>query len=286
MFERFAKLFKTRNLPADNSFDRTTLPRSVMESILLNEKQEIGVTEIRRLIRDGEGQGGERPDLANAAFFCIMKVGASDPEFQKIMIRELVSRLAHISVADDRRTREIVRDLCEESLPRIAPGQTIGAAKLKRMNLRGFLNTDDFLKDEAMRLAKDPRDVFIVANSMLVGLSGFVRVFRDVNKSFFILLPSNFPKNGESLETGQKANFPPGFKISPDGEVTVLERNFTRPSNVVIVDDIRDKGETEERILRYWTASGAQAPTFEPIEKIGKSLESGPDTSVVPHPYS
>ena len=253
--------FKKRE--ATSTVDTAVLPASVLRSIVSNEDSMIGKEEMLRLVRDGI----DTPTtFANAAFFMFLKASSSHPDLQKVALGEAVKRLKRTSRNDDEQARKIVRDIAEDFIRQLPSDQRTSGAKLKRLNLGGFGNWDETYAKVASRLSQDPRDVFIVGHSMLIALSSFVRTFRDVGRSFHIIIPQNLPENGDLLDP--KSNYPVGYTIEPDGSVVSLGKYFARPANAVVVDDIRNEGKTEERIRRYWTDRGTEPPAFEPLETI------------------
>lgn len=241
------------------------LPPSVLREIVLNADHAISKESIRRLVRDGESRPTE---FANAAFYMLLKAHSENIEEQHALVERAVSRLYAIPVDADEEARRAIRDLVETEISNVSGGVRVPAGKLKRMNLAGFDWWDDAYAKHAARLAADPRSVFIVGNSMLVGLSSFVRSFREANKALYVLEPSMLGNGAQSSKYDKKGNYPCGYVIYPNGSVSDLTRDFPRETEVVIVDDIREKGRTEDMIRKFWIRDGSAAPSFEPLEVI------------------
>lgn len=244
----------------------TILPRSIMIEIVSTPEHVIGKENIMRLVKDGES----RPTVfANAALYTLLKAYSGDPDTKMDIIKRSVKVLSETPLDDDEAARSALRDIVEEFAVDLPESTRIPAGKLKRMNLMGYERWDQRYHDLALKCATDPREVFIVANSMFVGLSPFVRAFRDANKSLYVIDPSMLTT--DKGKSHKKDNLPCGFVIKPNGTVSQLPRDFARPKGAVVIDDIRDKGKTEEKIKIFWTRNGDEAPTFDPVETLRAS---------------
>ena len=263
MFENF---FRRKHKDPDKESDlETTLPRSVLYEILNSGDGTIGKAEMLRLVRDGTNQPTA---FANGALALAFKAGAHDPSFQRHLIKDVVQGLQDVSFGEEEKARHVVRGIAEGYIDRLPPDERAGAGKLKRMNLGGFHTWDERYKSAAANLAADSRQVFIVANSMITGLSTFVRSFRESKKSLHILMPAHMLHGADMdiIECFDTTNYPPGYEVLPSGVITLLDKDFTRPHGAVVVDDIRRTGRTEERIRDFWIIHGDPSPDFEPLE--------------------
>lgn len=243
--------------------DTLVLPRSVMEEIISQPDHTIGVEQLRRLVRDGESRPTE---FANAALYSLIKIAAEDPGLQQEIVSCAVTRLSLIKTQEE--ARLVLRDLVEEFLTKVPADARMAAGKLKRLNLAGVRYWDDWYATHAERLARDKRAVFIVGNSMFIGLSSFVRAFRDANKPLYVLEPAFIENAQETADSSRISNYQTGYVIQPDGQVRGLSHGFRRPPDAVVIDDIRDTGSTERKILTYWGKDGSPVPAFEPLEVI------------------
>lgn len=254
--------FKTKKEPVERD---PTLPRSVLYSIVNSKDTSIGKEEMLRLVRDGMNTPTA---FANGALFVAFKAGAQDPDSQRSLLKAVVKELTDVSPEMHEEARRRVRGIAERSLRRLPEDERVSVAKLKRMNLGGFRAWDARYARAAERLAHDPREVLIVANSMITGLSSFVRSFRDAGKPLHILMPTHIAPDERSAERVDTTNYPAGYSISRHGSVWSFGKYFTRPPQAVVVDDIRRTGKTEERIADFWQLQGDTRPDFEPLEKI------------------
>jgi hypothetical protein len=258
---------RTRQTPRSESVDTAVLPRSIMEAIVDSQDHTIGKKEILRLVRDGEGE----PTLfANAALYCIFKANESRPDVQEAMLQRVVDALKEVPSHDEAAARAVIRGVVERFTRELPEEERISGAKLKRLNLGGFRNWDDRYAREAARLANDSREVFIVANSMLLGLSPFVRHFREQGKP--LLIPHNMPNGVGGGGIRRHDNYPMGYTILANGSVTPFGSGFVRPERAVIVDDIRREGYTEKQITEFWNTNGDAPPEFEPLEVMENKL--------------
>ncbi len=245
------------------------LPPSVMTDLHTNPGAVLHRENVLRLVRDGSN---EPTHLANAALYLLLKEAAHDSEGQRELIEGAVAVLKDIPEGEDERARQALRTYAEQVITNLPKDWSVGARNLNRLNRAGFDFWDERYAHKAAVLAKDTRPVFLVGNSAFLGLTSFVRSFREAGKELHILMPTYMSEGDESEGVGTLSNHPCGYIISPDGRVRGLSPNFERPANAVIVDDVRNTGKTEDRIKAFWMRTSTDEPTFEPLDNSGGAV--------------
>lgn len=241
------------------------LPESVRYA-LANRNGRLQKTELRSLIRDGESET-VRLDFVNVALYLTLKAYADNPEKEGALIQEIVSVRSQNSVNNETdmqiKTREVVENAIQ-ALPD-SPEWSVDARNLGGISRRGFNETNRRFKASASQYAQDERQVVIVGHAMFVGLPAFIDAFRVANRPLYIIIPYFLPDYDQNTGNGTFRNFPSGFVIEPNGKVRQIGKgDFNTPNGLVIIDDVRRKGETERKIRMHLKPHTARID-FEPL---------------------
>ncbi|MBP9816827.1 MAG: hypothetical protein KBD05_02260 [Candidatus Pacebacteria bacterium] len=263
------KWFGWQENPKPKPHKEVGLPPSVMMDLHANPGAVLHKENVQRLVRDGSN---EPTHLANAAIYLLMKEAAEDSDGQRELIEGAVAALKEVPAGEDEKARQALRTYAEGVIKNLPEDWTVGARNLNRLNRAGFDYWDDRYANKARELATDGRPVFLVGNSAFLGLTSFVRSFREAGKDLHILMPSYMSEGEEARGAGSFGNHPCGYVISPDGQVRGLPPNFERPANAVIVDDVRNTGKTEDRIKEFWMRTSNDEPIFEPLDNSGGAV--------------
>lgn len=224
-------------------------------------------TELRSLVRNGESEQ-VRLEFLPVALYLSLKAQAEDPDREEFFIQELVRALAQHPDASLEEKREQTRSVAEQAIMTIPDDEewTIDAHNIGAMSRHGFEHTERLFEAAAKRYAKDSRRVVIVGHAMFAGLMFFIDEFRKAKRPLQVIVPRFLGEGeGSGVEASQR-NFPSGFVIEPNGLVRAIRAEDLRPPNgLVVVDDVKRKGDTEKKIGEYLTELGASAFDFEPM---------------------
>lgn len=260
------KLFGTK--PSKQEEPRDTLKEVLPSDVryaLAHRGARLNQEELGMLVRDG---ARERTEFANVALYLLLKALSDDPESEERVIQTLVRRLAEEKPESEDMVRNIVRAIVEEELTasRAEKPLEVDARNIAGISRRGFSETDARLEQTATRYAKDTRRVVIVGHAMFVGLGSFVNEFRKANRPLHVIIPKFLPEEGSEGGSASSRNFPSGFVIEPNGLVRELRTEDLRPEHgLVVVDDVKRKGDTERKIGDYLKGLDAPAFDFEPM---------------------
>lgn len=125
-------------------------------------------------------------------------------------------------------------------------------AQISRHGSENWLNNFDKALKPKMDDPNPPK-LFAVANSVYVGLSKVASLSVMRGEPLRILKPSRFDNPDE----------PVGFTLSPDGDsikTTPLERDFERPENAIVFDDVTSHGTVKSQVMEFW--GDARPPDF------------------------
>jgi hypothetical protein len=186
------------------------------------------------------------------AFYMTIKGLQENPEVQKELLGKYIKH--ELSNKDNEEESKIeLRNLLKEYIKELGESSVKGG-KLAQLSRQGFDFWQDRFKSKAEELSKDKRNVFLVANAMMLGLSHFIREFKKENKSFNIIIPDWLKQGahtiGYSIDFEDKENIIDFLKRSDDKNEALA----------VLVDDATNSGSVFNKIKEYWKKNGFKKP--------------------------
>ncbi len=188
----------------------------------------------------------------NEALYLTLKGLQDNPEEQKILLERYVGYVLKKTKTGAENKPEL-REIIRESLESLGQGSVQGG-KLAQLSRQGFEFWQEKFEQKAIELSKDKRNVFLVANAMLLGLGSFVKNFSETSKPLGIIIPKWLNEGAHIV--GYTINFKDG-----EAEVDFLKKNSYKDQAVtVLVDDATNSGKVFAKIKEYWTRNGFKEP--------------------------
>ncbi|OGI66320.1 hypothetical protein A3A95_01685 [Candidatus Nomurabacteria bacterium RIFCSPLOWO2_01_FULL_39_18] len=197
-----------------------------------------------------------RNNFENEALYLTFKSLTENPEQHRTLLEKCISCVLE-SGNDTKTQKNTLQKLILEALGNRNDIQVKGG-KLAQLSRQGFDLWQDKFKLVASQLSDDDRNVFLVTNPMLIGLSSFVQAFSEKNKTLNIVVPAWLEKEN----MGYVVTFA-GGKMN----VEWLRKPFDK-RDLVIIDDTRNTGDTLERIRDYFVKNGSQEPEMLDMDKM------------------
>ncbi len=196
--------------------------------------------------------------LERESLYLLLKATADNPEKQRFLIQSALEALSQRTDVDERPTQFI--EFLHSAIAELPQDETIVADKLGQLSRQGFDVWHKSYDDRARELSQDNvRDIFLVGHATLIGLDSFCRHFKKNKKDLYILIPDQI--NNEEISSC-------GYMVSPDGNVSLLPKDFVR-SNALVIDDTIHTGKVMGQIVSFWTQGGTYTvPDTDAIAKV------------------
>ena len=150
-----------------------------------------------------------------------------------------------------------IKDLNDTYMQKVDKNQEIDVVKLAQISRQGFDLWQEKYKDIAKNLVQENKQIFLLANSTIIGLEHFVREYAKAKKPLSIIFPNYIESEKETI--GYQYDF--GDEI----QTTKLNRDFKRPRESIILDDTKNTGETFNDIEKFWQSSENEKLSFKTI---------------------
>lgn len=214
------------------------LPSDVRYALQYKGAQ-FGTEEIKALAMNG---------YEREASYVALKALQRNPEAQQATLQNIVSLVRTSSERQAALREVILKAVSEKDL------FDVNGAKIAQLSRQGIETWHAKYEKLAQDLAQRSEPVFLVGYATLIGLEDFVREFQKVGKDFYVLRPESF-NSEEEMSCG--------YLVSSTGGVQSLPRDFSRPVDAVIVDDVKNTGAAEKAVADFWGANPTHAsPTF------------------------
>jgi hypothetical protein len=229
------------------------LPSDVRYAFQYKEAK-LGVSEMRDLVENG---------FEPEALYLVLKSATDDPELQQRMLQDLVDMV--LKEEEGGGDQDDMRVFLREALSELKDDVAVEAQKVALISRIGFELWHKLYEDAAAKLAKEDGEVYLLAHSTFVGLPAFIEQFSSEGKPLQILVPEFF-SDEESDICGY---------IIENGTVSLLPKDFARPDAAVLVDDVRNTGETLEKVKAFWEQDGVSSePAFSVLYESGTPTEN------------
>lgn len=201
-----------------------------------------------------------RNHFENEAFYLTVKGLQGSPKKQKELLEKYtIYEFSKKEEHKENKTR--LQNLINEYIKELGDSLVKGG-KLAQLSRQGFDFWQERFENKAKELSKDKRNVFLVANAMMLGLGHFIREFKKENKSFNIIMPEWMRQDAGTI----------GYSIDFEKEkviVNFLKKNYDKKDALtVLVDDATNSGNVFRKIKEYWEKSGLKEPDTIAISKL------------------
>lgn len=150
------------------------------------------------------------------------------------------------------------QNLNDTTLKNIPKTIEVSAMKLAQISRQGFDLWQEKYKELAHELVSTDQELFLTLNSTIIGLKHFTEEYGKNNKPISFIVPE-FIEGGKDI-----IGFMCEFKT--DGVVLKeISKDFIRPDNAIIIDDVKNTGETEKIIRTFWNKETEDVPEFKTI---------------------
>ncbi len=184
------------------------------------------------------------------SLYAFLKALSGLSDVQKNALTKIV---AEIKDMDEEQGKDAIRDFVQTNMPSVPESAKVGMMKLGQYSRQGFEEWRRRYAEEAQKAALRAEPTVIVGHSMFMGLRSFVRAHQLAHKPLYILMP-HMIDDTDSTTCGY---------IITNGVVEFLPKDFARPENAIIIDDVKNKGETEREVQAFWQTSPVSGvPTF------------------------
>lgn len=188
----------------------------------------------------------------NEVLYLTIKGLEEKPEEQKILLERYLDYILNKTNIKEK-DREVSRNIINESLKDL-DSVSVKASKLAQLSRQGFDLWQEKFQKKAEELSEDKRNVFLVANSMFLGLGSFVDQFSKKNKALNIITPKWIDEGTHII----------GYTISfENGKASVdfLLRSYDGDqAGTVFVDDTMKSGKLFAKIKDYWARNRMEEP--------------------------
>lgn len=198
------------------------------------------------------------------AFYMTIKGLQENPEVQKELLEKYIKN--EITNKDsEKESKNALQNLLKEYIKELGESSVKGG-KLAQLSRQGFEFWQERFENKAKELSKDKRNVFLVANAMMLGLSHFVKEFKKENKPLNIIIPDWLKQGahtiGYSVNLEDKENLVDFLKRSDDKNEALA----------VLVDDATNSGSVFNKIKKYWEDNGLKEPETVAISQLKSNL--------------
>lgn len=222
------------------------LPSDVRYALQYREAK-LGKSEISDLARNG---------FPEDAFYFIMKSHSDNPELQMQILSEFYAMVR----GDGDQDPDTLKSFLEKQLETFVEGRLVKGAKVAQHSRQGLELWRNLYKKKAIESANRINPTFIAGHSTFFGLAPFVREHDQAEKELHILMPEHFA-NEDYDSCGY---------VLRDGSVLYLPKDFIRPEDAIIIDDVKNTGKVEKNIRDFWLQSeSAPEPSFEYLDNVG-----------------
>jgi hypothetical protein len=239
MIFRFRNTDETPQTPTEK-----VLPSDVRYAMQYKEAK-LGRSEILDLANNGFSQEG---------LYLLLKAAVATPTLQREFIEALVAEVSTATLDTD--SEQALRVFVAEQVSKLPEEAVVDAMKLAQYSRQGFELWHKKFADAARESASRFNPTYIVGHSMFTGLAAFMSEHTQAQKPLHILLPSWIEDTTE-----QSCGY-----VIVDGEVLLLYKDFTREADAIIIDDVKNTGETEQTLTAFWSEQAAgEVPAFQYI---------------------
>lgn len=203
-------------------------------------------------------------NFENEAVYLVFKGLETNPDAQKEFLEKYVSFVLNKS-EDRRNNRDALNKLITEIVKK-SDKLSVKGGKLAQISRQGFDLWQEKFKSLAQELSKDKRNVFFIANSMMLGLEKFIEEFSKNNKKLNILIPTKM--TGENNNIGYSINF-----NDKEAEVEYFENMGPQKENSLFVDDTLHTGQVLNKLKEFWVKDGSSMPDVLTMVDLSKKHE-------------
>ncbi len=168
-----------------------------------------------------------------------------------------------IEIYTQQNDQSTTQKLNQQFLENIQPTIEVEGMKLGQISRQGFEYWQEKYKETGKELAEKHEDVFLLANSTIIGLEEITKAFYSKEKSFGIIFPKNV--TGGNTVVGYEYTFANG-KYTPG----FIDRNKEHFKESIVLDDVENTGETRKLIENSWAETLGGAVSYKTISKTGK----------------
>jgi hypothetical protein len=188
----------------------------------------------------------------NEALYLTVKGLQDKPEEQRILLEKYILHTLNKTGTKDI-DKKVLQSIISDSL-KGNDSITVQGEKIAQISRQGFDFWQEKFKNKARELSEDKRNVFLVANAMILGLSPFVEEFSKKGKTLHIIIPKWIDEGAHTI----------GYAVKFEGKepkVEFLLKNTDKDQALaVLVDDATNSGTVFEKIKNYWKKNGLQEP--------------------------
>jgi hypothetical protein len=196
-------------------------------------------------------------DLANnrlehEGLYVLLKAASTSLDKQAALLNALVQTV--INTEENNSIDEVLQTFIKQHISELPTDAAADSMKLAQYSRQGFeLWRSKFL--EAARLAAGRKNpTYLVGHSMFMGLTEFITEHAKVKKPLHVLMPHLIEDSDNSFC---------GYVII-DNDTLLLGKDFIRENGAIIIDDVRNTGETEETVRMFWNQQATDTdPEFE-----------------------
>jgi len=223
------------------------LPSDVRYALRYKEEH-LTTSEILDLIENG---------FEEEALYLLLKSSVANVQLQLAFLEQIVT--ATLDTESVTRKKSL-RTILHSMLTQLPTETLVDAHKLSVLSRQGFDAWHDLYKKTADELVEKDADIFMLGHSTFLGLTSFITSFSKRNKKLYLLIPGHY--NNTAMNTC-------GYIIE-NGAVSVLERDFIRPHDAILLDDIRNSGESVNEALIFWKEydEGASEPELVILQEV------------------
>ena len=203
-------------------------------------------------------------NFENEAIYLIFKGLEFNPDLQREFLEKYTSFVLNKN-EDKKNNREVFGNLVTETLNQ-SGDLSVKGGKLAQISRQGFDLWQEKFKTLAEELSKDHRNVFLIANSMILGLEKFIEEFSKSNKTLNILIPTKM--EGENSNIGYSINF-----NDKKVEVQFFQNISSKKENSLLVDDTLHTGKVLNKLVEFWQKDGSAKPEILTLVDLSKKHE-------------
>jgi hypothetical protein len=197
-----------------------------------------------------------RNNFENEALYLIFKSLIDNPERHRAFLEKCLN-----SILESKHNEEDIetglRKILNEELGNIGD-VSVQAGKLAQLSRQGFDLWQERFQAASVTFSNDNRNIFLVAHTMLIGLSKFIKAFSDKDKELNIIVPAWL----ENDNIGYNIIFKDG-----KAEVRWLQGLLNHIDSIV-VDDTQNSGHTFRQIKEYFIKLGFPSPELMTVNSL------------------